>query len=718
MKKVNKAKGFTLVELLVVIAILAILATVSTISYFAFTSKAKESNDISLTAQMNTVLQANEAVDGKAKTMSQALRTLSDAGLDITKLTPTSQGYSYVYDSDSGKMLLLDKDRKIIAPEDAVDTSTIDTFAIVRTEEELTSWANANYGVYLANGYTGTTELTALTSVDVGDPNINTLTINDETSTENVLINAELDSLNLNVPEASVNLYGNITTANASTANHSLHVFGHIQQLNVTGGKVVVENAGEVNTIDASNSNKNIEITKTDGGSIGAVIASESNDNVVIDSNIVKVDSDSVAQGFAGGVGTENAPYLISNEEEFRNIDTLSNNASTNDFYFLQTDDITISSDSNNATCIEYFSGIYNGNGFKINYNYVNSDNFVNTLFYNVRSAEIDNLSVNFLPSNDANGQAAIIVMEGQSVIFNNVDVYGDLKYASSGRNQSPYIYTVDKTSFVDCDVYCNIYTETYNSVFYGYPMSGQTISLTNCTFYGEIVGDKVSLLFANDTQYNAKNTLVNISNVKNEGIVLGYTNAALVFATGMKDSQVDSLASKIISNSNVKVLSKLENLDISLQGENLSITPATNAEVSYYKVEMKQYVTWYYPSGESYGIGTTMVGFSKTISSGSIETLDLKYYEFRQLNNDLNQSFIPSNTLKYTLNNDEYTIVDSDFDDNFEIVESNGQRYYLLKTNVIGLNNNEYIVISNPKPSIKLYAYDSNNDLLGLIEK
>lgn len=56
-KKVKKA--FTLVELLVVIAILAILATVSVVGYTQFTKRAQQSNDMSLTTQINTVLQAD-----------------------------------------------------------------------------------------------------------------------------------------------------------------------------------------------------------------------------------------------------------------------------------------------------------------------------------------------------------------------------------------------------------------------------------------------------------------------------------------------------------------------------------------------------------------------------------------------------------------------------------------------------------------------------------
>ena len=63
MKKQNK-KGFTLVELLVVIAILAILATVSVVGYSQFTKKAKESNDNTELHQYATLLQA-ALVDGE-----------------------------------------------------------------------------------------------------------------------------------------------------------------------------------------------------------------------------------------------------------------------------------------------------------------------------------------------------------------------------------------------------------------------------------------------------------------------------------------------------------------------------------------------------------------------------------------------------------------------------------------------------------------------------
>ena len=57
MKK-NTKKGFTLVELLVVIAILAILATVSVVGYTAFTERAKQSNADTEAAQIASSIKA------------------------------------------------------------------------------------------------------------------------------------------------------------------------------------------------------------------------------------------------------------------------------------------------------------------------------------------------------------------------------------------------------------------------------------------------------------------------------------------------------------------------------------------------------------------------------------------------------------------------------------------------------------------------------------
>jgi len=61
----NKRKGFTLVELLVVIAILAILAAVVVVGYTSFIKKANQSNALSELNQIRNVVITSVIVDGE-----------------------------------------------------------------------------------------------------------------------------------------------------------------------------------------------------------------------------------------------------------------------------------------------------------------------------------------------------------------------------------------------------------------------------------------------------------------------------------------------------------------------------------------------------------------------------------------------------------------------------------------------------------------------------
>ena len=62
--KNTKKKGFTLVELLVVIAILAILATVSVVGYTSFIDRANDSNAETELKQVSTLINSALMVDG------------------------------------------------------------------------------------------------------------------------------------------------------------------------------------------------------------------------------------------------------------------------------------------------------------------------------------------------------------------------------------------------------------------------------------------------------------------------------------------------------------------------------------------------------------------------------------------------------------------------------------------------------------------------------
>ena len=89
-----KKKGFTLVELLVVIAIVAILAVVSVVGYTAFINKAHESNDRSLVAQLNKTLTGAE-FDGP----HGAFEAVRASGFDVAKIEATANDQAILWDN-------------------------------------------------------------------------------------------------------------------------------------------------------------------------------------------------------------------------------------------------------------------------------------------------------------------------------------------------------------------------------------------------------------------------------------------------------------------------------------------------------------------------------------------------------------------------------------------------------------------------------------------
>ncbi len=88
-----KTKGFTLVELLVVIAILAILATVSVVGYTSFIQNANNSVALSEVTQVRDYYVANKYLDEDLEILG-----LEDAlGLDgtLAEVTGSAGWYSY-----------------------------------------------------------------------------------------------------------------------------------------------------------------------------------------------------------------------------------------------------------------------------------------------------------------------------------------------------------------------------------------------------------------------------------------------------------------------------------------------------------------------------------------------------------------------------------------------------------------------------------------------
>ena len=86
----NTKKGFTLVELLVVIAILAILASVAVVGYTAFINDAKESNAKTEAHQIETAIEASLMVKDYVVVKETTTTTTTGEGESATTTTTTT----------------------------------------------------------------------------------------------------------------------------------------------------------------------------------------------------------------------------------------------------------------------------------------------------------------------------------------------------------------------------------------------------------------------------------------------------------------------------------------------------------------------------------------------------------------------------------------------------------------------------------------------------
>lgn len=105
-------KGFTIVELVIVIAVIAILAAVLIPTFSSLIQKANLSADEQAVRSMNTALMADEAINGKPSNLGEARAVLAAAGYNAESYHPISAGHNFYWDAELNCILLVKGSRE------------------------------------------------------------------------------------------------------------------------------------------------------------------------------------------------------------------------------------------------------------------------------------------------------------------------------------------------------------------------------------------------------------------------------------------------------------------------------------------------------------------------------------------------------------------------------------------------------------------------------
>lgn len=145
--KKKARKGFTLIELVVVIAVIAILGGVSVATYVVVMKNANLSNDQQTIKMMNDTLTQHQYSDGgKNSKVSDAVSDLYADGFDLSSKHAYSSGYHYVYNQSQDQMVLVDGSWSAVYPEKSSIGS--DTWAFYKGSGEDISASVNNYFVF------------------------------------------------------------------------------------------------------------------------------------------------------------------------------------------------------------------------------------------------------------------------------------------------------------------------------------------------------------------------------------------------------------------------------------------------------------------------------------------------------------------------------------------------------------------------------------------
>ena len=279
MKRTNK-KGFTIVELVIVIAVIAILAAVLIPNISRLVKKAQISSDLSLVKNLNMALSIDSATMDYP-TAYDAFEAVKENGYDLTKIEAKADKNKILYDSENKCFAYLNGSNVEYYPDSRKSKdmpAKHNLWAICTSAEEA---EKSEYSVY----WNGGSEALVINGVgfDAGDKSLTSVTYNGSASGRSVVVRTygQMCELTVAAPNDHVEHYGfaKKTAVEAVNNSNSYHEYGTSSELIVTSGKIVIEAKGIVFSLKAT-SNATATVSNNGGNIMHSEVVGVSSSDI------------------------------------------------------------------------------------------------------------------------------------------------------------------------------------------------------------------------------------------------------------------------------------------------------------------------------------------------------------------------------------------------------------------------------------------------------
>lgn len=259
--KASKKRGFTIIELVIVIAVIAILAAVLIPTFANIIQKANVANDVALARNMNTILIADEATNGRSTDMYDVLIALEQGGFKLENLNPRADGNVFAWDKANNQIVYLDKNSdKPIFQAKEIGNNKGDLYITTRKAEVFADYPGYSY--YFASDISGDITLDEGSCLDTGEFALNG-NVSVKTNKDVEIHGTINGTITVNSTNGKITNYSVVNSVViVNTASTSYHERGHVAAMEIQNsltGKVVLENDAYVEKLTNNKTSGTVE---------------------------------------------------------------------------------------------------------------------------------------------------------------------------------------------------------------------------------------------------------------------------------------------------------------------------------------------------------------------------------------------------------------------------------------------------------------------------